>query len=103
VLALLIRRPGGLVVEMPDGAPHGCSAVALTPGWMRSEMKLEHYQVTGPPPQRRFVLLERASRATTGSPTSAAPSRTAGATCAKSKTRGCLRTRPATAEPAVMI
>ena len=46
MLALLIRRPGGLVVEMPDGAPHGCSAVALTPGWMRSEMKLEHYQVT---------------------------------------------------------
>jgi NAD(P)-dependent dehydrogenase (short-subunit alcohol dehydrogenase family) len=68
-LALLIRRPGGLVVEMTDGtreynaghyrlsafydlaksavlrlafaqstelAPHGCTAVALTPGWMRS-------------------------------------------------------------------
>jgi NAD(P)-dependent dehydrogenase (short-subunit alcohol dehydrogenase family) len=78
-LALLIRRPGGLVVEMTDGtleynaanyrlstfydlaktavirlafaqgkelAPHGCTAVALTPGWMRSEMMLEHYQVT---------------------------------------------------------
>jgi NAD(P)-dependent dehydrogenase (short-subunit alcohol dehydrogenase family) len=78
-LALLIRRPGGLVVEMTDGtqeynavnyrlstfydlaktavlrlafaqgtelAPHGCSAVALTPGWMRSEMMLEHYGVT---------------------------------------------------------
>ena len=23
-------------------APHGCTAVALTPGWMRSEMMLEH-------------------------------------------------------------
>ena len=78
-LALLIRRPGGLVVEMTDGtleynathyrlsmfydlaktavirlafaqgkelAPHGCTAVALTPGWMRSEMMLEIYGVT---------------------------------------------------------
>jgi NAD(P)-dependent dehydrogenase (short-subunit alcohol dehydrogenase family) len=78
-LALVIRRPGGLVVEMTDGtleynadnyrlsafydlaktavirlafaqgkelAPHGCSAVALTPGWMRSEMMLDNYQVT---------------------------------------------------------
>jgi NAD(P)-dependent dehydrogenase (short-subunit alcohol dehydrogenase family) len=78
-LALLIRRRGGLVVEMTDGtreynaehyrlstfydlaktavtrlafaqgqelAPHGCSAVALTPGWMRSEMMLDIYQVT---------------------------------------------------------
>ncbi len=78
-LALLIRRPGGLVVEMTDGtleynathyrlsafydlaktavirlafaqseelASHGCAAVALTPGWMRSEMMLEHYGVT---------------------------------------------------------
>ena len=78
-LALLIRRPGGLVVEMTDGtreynaehyrlsafydlaktavlrlafaqghelAPHGCSAVALTPGWMRSEMMLDNYGVT---------------------------------------------------------
>lgn len=78
-LALMIRRPGGLVVEMTDGtaeynaeryrlstfydlaktsvlrlafaqgeelAPHGCTAVALTPGWMRSEMMLEHYSVT---------------------------------------------------------
>jgi NAD(P)-dependent dehydrogenase (short-subunit alcohol dehydrogenase family) len=27
-------------------APHGCTAVALTPGWMRSEMMLENYQVT---------------------------------------------------------
>jgi NAD(P)-dependent dehydrogenase (short-subunit alcohol dehydrogenase family) len=78
-LPLLIRRPGGLVVEMTDGtreynaeryrlsafydlaktavirlafaqsvelAPHGCIALALTPGWMRSEMMLEHYGVT---------------------------------------------------------
>jgi NAD(P)-dependent dehydrogenase (short-subunit alcohol dehydrogenase family) len=78
-LALLIREPGGLVVEMTDGtreynaehyrvsafydlaktaairlafvqsrelAPHGCSAVALTPGWMRSEMMLDNYRVT---------------------------------------------------------
>ena len=73
-LPLLIRRPGGLVVEMTDGtaaynaanyrnsafydlvktatlrlafaqghelAEHGCTAVALTPGWLRSEMMLE--------------------------------------------------------------
>jgi len=78
-LPLLIRRSGGLVVEMTDGtreynadhyrvsafydlakasvirlafaqaaelAPHGCTAVALTPGWMRSEIMLEHFGVT---------------------------------------------------------
>ncbi|HVF77162.1 MAG TPA: SDR family oxidoreductase [Solirubrobacteraceae bacterium] len=78
-LPLLIRRPGGLVVEMTDGtreynarnyrlsafydlaksavlrlafsqsqelAAHGCTAVALTPGWMRSEMMLDIYGVT---------------------------------------------------------
>ena len=78
-LPLLIRRPGGLVVEMTDGtreynavnyrspifydlvknavirlafaqaeelAPHECAAVALTPGWMRSEMMLDNYGVT---------------------------------------------------------
>jgi NAD(P)-dependent dehydrogenase (short-subunit alcohol dehydrogenase family) len=78
-LPLLIRRPGGLVVEMTDGtreynaenyrvsmfydlaktavirlafaqgvelAPHGCTAVALTPGWLRSEMMLENFGVT---------------------------------------------------------
>jgi NAD(P)-dependent dehydrogenase (short-subunit alcohol dehydrogenase family) len=78
-LPLLIRRPGGLVVEMTDGTreyntahyrlsafydlaksavlrlafsqaeelkPFDCTAVALTPGWMRSEMMLEHYGVT---------------------------------------------------------
>ncbi len=78
-LPLLIRRPGGLVVEMTDGtaeynastyrlsafydlcksavirlawaqaqelAPHGATAVALTPGWMRSEMMLDAFGVT---------------------------------------------------------
>ena len=78
-LPLLIRRPGGLLVEMTDGtaeynasryrlstfydlaksmivrlafaqghelAAHGCTAVALTPGWMRSEMMLEHMGVS---------------------------------------------------------
>lgn len=77
-LPLLIKNPGGLVVEMTDGTaeynqenyrlslfydlaktsvlrmawalaqelrPHRCAAVALTPGWMRSEMMLEHYDV----------------------------------------------------------
>jgi NAD(P)-dependent dehydrogenase (short-subunit alcohol dehydrogenase family) len=78
-LPLLIRSPGGLVVEMTDGtreyneahyrepvfydlaksavirlafaqskelAEHGCAAVALTPGWLRSEMMLEVMGVT---------------------------------------------------------
>src|SRR6185503_12754521 len=27
-------------------APHGGTAVALTPGWLRSEMMLEHFDVT---------------------------------------------------------
>ncbi|MFG3422014.1 SDR family oxidoreductase [Micromonospora sp. NPDC049460] len=78
-LPLLIRRPGGLVVEVGDGtreyndanyrlsvfydlakvsvnrlaaswahevAPHGCTAVALTPGWLRSESMLELFGVT---------------------------------------------------------
>ena len=78
-LPLLIRSPGGLVVEVTDGtadynaahlrvnlfydlaktsvqriawaqgqelrARHG-TAVALTPGWMRSEQMLEHHSVT---------------------------------------------------------
>jgi len=77
-LPLLIKKEGGLVVEMTDGtaeyneknyrnslfydlaktsvirlawaqakelAPHGCVAVALTPGWMRSEMMLDIYGV----------------------------------------------------------
>ncbi len=78
-LPLLIREPGGLVVEMTDGtreynaanyrvsafydlaktsvlrlafaqgrelAPHGGTAVGLTPGWLRSEMMLEAFGVT---------------------------------------------------------
>jgi NAD(P)-dependent dehydrogenase (short-subunit alcohol dehydrogenase family) len=78
-LPLLIRQPGGLVVEMTDGtaaynaetyrlnafydlaknavirlafaqatdlAPHGGTAIALTPGWLRSEMMLEAFGVT---------------------------------------------------------
>src|SRR5215218_5090366 len=78
-LPLLVRRPGGLVVEVTDGTaaynadhyrvslfydlaktsviriawaqahelrPHGCTAVALTPGWMRSELMLEHHGVS---------------------------------------------------------
>jgi NAD(P)-dependent dehydrogenase (short-subunit alcohol dehydrogenase family) len=79
-LPLLIRNPGGLVVEMTDGTaehnaryradagffydlvktsvqrmalgqseelkPYGCTAVALTPGWLRSEAMLEAFGVT---------------------------------------------------------
>jgi NAD(P)-dependent dehydrogenase (short-subunit alcohol dehydrogenase family) len=78
-LPLLVRRPGGLVVEMTDGtteynavnyrvsafydlakwsvirlafiqghelADLGATAVALTPGWLRSEMMLDNYGVT---------------------------------------------------------
>lgn len=77
-LPLLLRRPGGLVVEVTDGtaeynrdhyrdsffydlakvsvlrmafalghelAPRGATAVALTPGWLRSEIMLDHYGV----------------------------------------------------------
>jgi len=79
LLPLLIRRPGGLVVEVTDGttaynasryrisvfydlakvavnrlafsqghelAPHGATAVAVTPGWLRSEMMLEAFRTT---------------------------------------------------------
>jgi NAD(P)-dependent dehydrogenase (short-subunit alcohol dehydrogenase family) len=78
-LPLLIRRPGGLVVEVTDGTadynadhyrvslfydlaktsvtriawgqaqelrPHGATAVALTPGWMRSEAMLDNHRVS---------------------------------------------------------
>ena len=77
-LPLLIKNPGGLVVEMTDGTaeynnanyrlslfydlaktsvirmasaqaeelrPHHCTAVALTPGWLRSEQMLDNYGV----------------------------------------------------------
>ena len=79
LLPLLIRRPGGLLVEVTDGtaaynaehyrisvfydlakvavnrlafsqghelAPHGATAVAVTPGWLRSEMMLDGFGVT---------------------------------------------------------
>jgi NAD(P)-dependent dehydrogenase (short-subunit alcohol dehydrogenase family) len=78
-IPLLLRTPGGLVVEVTDGTaeynaanyrvsffydlakaanlrmafalahelgPRGATAVALTPGWLRSEMMLEAYGVT---------------------------------------------------------
>jgi NAD(P)-dependent dehydrogenase (short-subunit alcohol dehydrogenase family) len=78
-LPLMIKHPGGLVVEMTDGTaeyndahyrvslfydlaktavirmawaqaqelgPHQCTAVALTAGWLRSEMMLDIYGVT---------------------------------------------------------
>ena len=77
-LPLLIKNPGGLVVEMTDGTadynnanyrlslfydlaktsvirmawaqahelrPHQCTALALSPGWLRSEQMLENYGV----------------------------------------------------------
>jgi NAD(P)-dependent dehydrogenase (short-subunit alcohol dehydrogenase family) len=76
---LLIRRPGGLVVEVTDGTaeynadnyrlnvyydlskiapirlarswahelgPHGATAVSITPGWLRSELMLDLFEVT---------------------------------------------------------
>jgi len=77
-LPLLIRNPGGLVIEITDGneefnenyreqffydlakitpirmakalakelEPHGGTAVAVTPGFLRSEQMLEHFGVT---------------------------------------------------------
>jgi NAD(P)-dependent dehydrogenase (short-subunit alcohol dehydrogenase family) len=78
-LPLMIKNPGGLVVEMTDGTaeynnanyrlslfydlaktsviriawaqaqelrPHRCTAVALTPGWLRSEQMLDNYGVS---------------------------------------------------------
>lgn len=78
-LPLLIRRPGGLLVEITDGTaesnaryrehfyydlakyapirmafalgeelkPKGCTAVCVTPGWLRSEAMLDtHFKVT---------------------------------------------------------
>ncbi|HEV7908632.1 MAG TPA: SDR family oxidoreductase [Pseudonocardiaceae bacterium] len=80
LLPLVIRRPGGLVVEMTDGTAeynakfrkgtslsfyvakaaahhlalaqadelqaHECTAVAVTPGWLRSEAMLDEFGVT---------------------------------------------------------
>jgi len=78
-LPLLIKNPGGLIVEMTDGTgdynnanyrlslfydlaktsvirmawaqaqelrPHQCTAVALTPGWLRSEQMLDNHGVS---------------------------------------------------------
>ena len=39
----LVRLAFAQSVEL---APHGGTAVALTPGWLRSEMMLEHYGIT---------------------------------------------------------
>jgi len=39
----VIRMARSLAHEL---SPHGCTAVALTPGWMRSEIMLEHFGVT---------------------------------------------------------
>jgi len=98
-LPLLVRRPGGLLVEMTDGtreyndanyrnsifydlvktavirlafaqgeelAPHGCTAVALTPGWLRSEMMLDVFGVTEEnwrdAPQPHFAAISESPR-----------------------------------------
>ena len=78
-IPLLIKNPGGLLVELTDGTAeynnknyrvslfydlakssviriawaqaqelrhHQCTAVALTPGWLRSEQMLDNYRVT---------------------------------------------------------
>ena len=39
----VIRMAWSLAQELQ---PYSCTAVALTPGWMRSEMMLEHFKVT---------------------------------------------------------
>jgi NAD(P)-dependent dehydrogenase (short-subunit alcohol dehydrogenase family) len=79
LLPLLIKQPGGFLVEVTDGtldynaknyrisvyydlakvainrlaysqghelAAHGATAVAISPGWMRSEIMLDHFGVT---------------------------------------------------------
>jgi NAD(P)-dependent dehydrogenase (short-subunit alcohol dehydrogenase family) len=98
-LPLLIRRPGGLVIEVTDGtrqyndanyrvsafydlakaailrlafvqahelAPRACTAVALTPGWLRSEMMLEAFGVTEEnwrdAPNRHFAAISESPR-----------------------------------------
>jgi NAD(P)-dependent dehydrogenase (short-subunit alcohol dehydrogenase family) len=98
-LPLMIREPGGLLVEMTDGtreyntdnyrvstfydlakasvlrlafaqghelAPHGCTAVALTPGWLRSEMMLANHGVTEATwreaPNPHFVAISESPR-----------------------------------------
>jgi len=100
-LPLLIKNPGGLVVEMTDGTAeynnanyrlslfydlaktsviriawaqaqelrsHQCTAVALTPGWLRSEMMLDAYGVSEAnwrdaiAKQPHFVITEKTPR-----------------------------------------
>ncbi|MED4162457.1 SDR family oxidoreductase [Halalkalibacterium halodurans] len=39
----VLRMAWGLAQELQ---PHECTAVALTPGWMRSEIMLDHFEVT---------------------------------------------------------
>src|SRR6185295_13561238 len=55
-------------VQAEELAPHGCTAVALTPGWMRSEMMLENYGVTeenwrdGAATNRHFAAISESPR-----------------------------------------
>ena len=55
------RSSGSRVASAKELAPHGGTAVALTPGWLRSEAMLEHYGVTeenwrdGPQPALRCI------------------------------------------------
>ena len=44
-----------------DLAPHGATAVALTPGWLRSEMMLEAFGVTEDELARRRARRSRIS------------------------------------------
>jgi NAD(P)-dependent dehydrogenase (short-subunit alcohol dehydrogenase family) len=76
LLPLVVRRPGGLVIEVTDGdddayvgagipyylakcgvraigralgaelAKHGCTGLTVTPGFLRSEAMLDHFRVT---------------------------------------------------------
>ena len=76
LLPLVVRQPGGLVIEVTDGdnddytgagipyflskcairaisralgpelAKHGCTGLAVTPGFLRSEAMLDHFRVT---------------------------------------------------------
>ncbi|MDS2173470.1 SDR family oxidoreductase [Nesterenkonia sp. CL21] len=94
-LELLIRNPGGLVVEVTDGtraynaahyretvfldlaktgvdrlayaqghelAAHGGTAVSVSPGWLRSEMMLDHFDVT----EETWRSVAEANRGTSG-------------------------------------
>src|SRR5207253_1893964 len=43
---LLIRGRRGLIVEATELKPHGVAAIAITPGFLRSESMLQHLGVT---------------------------------------------------------